>query len=210
MSTQRGNVKKSRPPKYQNKAAFKNVYHDTSKRTQQIVTTDVSGVCARCKDCIDWKIKYKKYKPLSQAKTCADCKQKTVKQAYHVFCIPCSQSAGKCAKCGEKKEIVLQPKPSIAEQASDDRVLQFELEQMSERKRRTFLRLQQKGLLTGNDAAEQGNHGDGSDLDSESCNSDDENDLNNDVMNDSSQNDDLECMNKISDSVNNLQVDSVS
>ncbi|WAR00125.1 hypothetical protein MAR_024497 [Mya arenaria] len=29
MSSQRGNVKKSGPPKYQNKRGFKNVYHDT-------------------------------------------------------------------------------------------------------------------------------------------------------------------------------------
>ena len=69
MSTQRGNVKKSGPPKHQNKTAWKNVYHDTSKRTQQIVNTEVSGVCQRCKDIIDWKIRYKKYKPLSQPKT---------------------------------------------------------------------------------------------------------------------------------------------
>jgi hypothetical protein len=69
MSSQRGNVQKSRAPKYQNKSAFKNVYHDTSKKTQQIVSTVVSGVCSRCKDCIDWKIKYKKYKPLTQPKT---------------------------------------------------------------------------------------------------------------------------------------------
>lgn len=69
MSTQKGNTKRARPQKYQNKSTFKNVYHDTSKQTQRVVTTEVTGVCARCKDCIDWKIKYKKYKPLTQPKT---------------------------------------------------------------------------------------------------------------------------------------------
>lgn len=69
MSSQKGNVRKCRPQKYQNKSAFKNVYHDTSKRTKEIVNTVVAGVCARCKDIIDWKIKYKKYKPLTQPKT---------------------------------------------------------------------------------------------------------------------------------------------
>lgn len=69
MSTQKGNTKRARPQKYQNKSTFKNVYHDTSKQTQRVVTTEVTGVCARCKDCIDWKIKYKKYKPLTQLKT---------------------------------------------------------------------------------------------------------------------------------------------
>lgn len=69
MSTQKGNTRKSGPPKYQNKSTFKNVYHDTSKKTQNIVNTVVAGVCVRCKDIIDWKIKYKKYKPLTQPKT---------------------------------------------------------------------------------------------------------------------------------------------
>jgi len=41
----------------------------------------VSTVCQRCKEQIEWKIKYKKYKPLSQAKTCTHCKQRTVKKA---------------------------------------------------------------------------------------------------------------------------------
>lgn len=68
MSTQRGNVKKSGPPKHKNKTAFKNSLHDTSKRTQQINSMQVTGACARCKDVIEWKIKYKKYKPLSQPK----------------------------------------------------------------------------------------------------------------------------------------------
>ncbi|XP_060572288.1 uncharacterized protein C9orf85 homolog [Ruditapes philippinarum] len=160
MSSQRGNVQKSRAPKYQNKSAFKNVYHDTSKKTQQIVSTVVSGVCSRCKDCIDWKIKYKKYKPLTQPKTCVICKQKTVKQAYHVMCNKCSADSNKCAKCGEKKQVVIKPKLSEAEQAVEDRELQFELEQLPERKRRTFLRLQEKGQLNGMDADNQFNGSD--------------------------------------------------
>jgi len=69
MSSQKGNLKKTGAQKYQNKSGFKNVYHDTSIQTKRIVSTVVAGVCARCKDVIDWKIKYKKYKPLTQAKT---------------------------------------------------------------------------------------------------------------------------------------------
>ncbi|XP_045156242.2 uncharacterized protein C9orf85 homolog [Mercenaria mercenaria] len=183
MSSQRGNVKKSRPQKYQNKSAFKNVYHDTSKRTQQIVNTEVTGVCARCKDCIDWKIKYKKYKPLSQPKTCVLCKERTVKLAYHVYCTKCSSTSNKCAKCGEKKDVVLRPKLSEAEQASEDRELQFELEQLPERKRRTFMRLQDKGLPTecGStsdyqmDGSTDGDHGDEDDDDDDDENIDEPN-----------------------------------
>lgn len=139
---------KKGPPKHQNKSAWKNVYHDTSKKSKQIAATEVSGVCTRCRDVIDWKIKYKKYKVLTQPKTCVACKQKTVKNSYHVYCLPCAGKADKCAKCGENKEVVMQPSLSAAEQASQDRQTQFELELLPERKRRTFYRLQEQGKLT--------------------------------------------------------------
>jgi len=66
MSSQHGNVKKTGPPKHKNRSAFKNTLHDHSKRTLQLVAMNVTGCCARCKEIIDWKIKYKKYKPLGQ------------------------------------------------------------------------------------------------------------------------------------------------
>ena len=69
MSSQKGNVKKQGPPKYQNVTAFKNTLHDTSAKTKMIANLDIAGVCSRCSDIIEWKIKYKKYKPLTQPKT---------------------------------------------------------------------------------------------------------------------------------------------
>ena len=68
MSSARGNVKKSGPPKYQNKSAFKNNLHDKSAKMKMINSLEVSGACVRCKEVIEWKIKYKKYKPLTVPK----------------------------------------------------------------------------------------------------------------------------------------------
>lgn len=68
MSCQKGNTRKSGGQKHQNKTAYKNNLHDTNKRTQKINDTIVAGVCGRCKDIVEWKIKYKKYKPLTQPK----------------------------------------------------------------------------------------------------------------------------------------------
>lgn len=70
MSSQKGNISRQRPQKHQNRVAFKNTLHDTSLRTKQINNLQVSNVCVRCKEVIEWKIKYKKYKPLTQMKTC--------------------------------------------------------------------------------------------------------------------------------------------
>ena len=65
MSTQRGNVTKKKAPKHNNEYAFKNDKYDTTGKMKAINNLNISNVCQRCKDCIEWKIKYKKYKPLS-------------------------------------------------------------------------------------------------------------------------------------------------
>lgn len=68
MSTQRGNTKRTRAQKFDNNHAFKNTMHDKSRKTAMLNSLDIHGVCARCKEQIDWRIKYKKYKPLSAPK----------------------------------------------------------------------------------------------------------------------------------------------
>ncbi|XP_013389338.1 uncharacterized protein C9orf85 homolog [Lingula anatina] len=173
MSSQRGNVRKTGPPKHQNKKAFKNSLHDTSKKTKEINSLEVTGVCARCKDIIDWKIKYKKYKPLTVPKKCTKCEQKSVKRAYYMICTDCAKHHGVCAKCGEKKDIVQGPGLSAEEEASLNSQLQQELKMLPERKRRTFLRLQAEGKLS--DTGSAATFEDNSDQDTdEDCQSEDE------------------------------------
>nr|CAI5833238.1 unnamed protein product [Callosobruchus analis] len=143
MSLQKGNVQRTRAQKHRNHTAFKNSLHDTSNRTKLINSIQVSDVCVRCKDIIDWKIKYKKYKPLSQPKTCVKCGQKSVKQAYHVMCGDCGKKLGVCTKCSQKKEIVAGP-PTKNEQIKLDNEMKVLLQSLPERRRRTFLRYMDK------------------------------------------------------------------
>lgn len=147
MSSQRGNVNRSRPQKHKNATKFSNTRHDKSQRTKEIVSLTVDGLCARCKEKIEWKIKYKKYKPLTKPATCTKCHQKTVKKSYYIVCEPCATAAGICAKCSEKKEIVLQYQGDERSQAAEQSELEQELQMMSERQRRTFFRLQEQGKL---------------------------------------------------------------
>lgn len=71
MSCSRGaGLTRQRPQKHKNSFAFKNNLHDKTPQMNRINALQVSEVCQRCKDQIEWKIKYKKYKPLTQAKTC--------------------------------------------------------------------------------------------------------------------------------------------
>ncbi|EUB62939.1 hypothetical protein EGR_02380 [Echinococcus granulosus] len=69
MSSQRGNTQRSRPQKYQNTSAFKNNMHDTSKKTALLNQLEMDGLCARCEAIIEWKIRYKKHKPLTKPRT---------------------------------------------------------------------------------------------------------------------------------------------
>lgn len=68
MSSQKGNVSKKGPPKHKNTYKFKNDLHDKSPQQKLLNSMDVGGLCGRCKEIIEWKIQYKKYKPLTMAK----------------------------------------------------------------------------------------------------------------------------------------------
>lgn len=99
MSTSKGNPTRKRPQKHQNRTAFRNDLHDTSRKTKFLNALEVTGVCARCKSVIEWKIKYKKYKPLTAPSKCVGCSEKTVKYAYHMLCSKCAAMKKSCAKC---------------------------------------------------------------------------------------------------------------
>jgi len=139
MSSQRGNTNRSRAQKHQNRTAFKNNLHDTSQKTKFINNLQIVNVCEHCKNIIEWKIKYKKYKALKAPAKCTVCEQKTVKHAYHNICLPCAKQKEVCPKCGKNKEVV-EGKPNKEEQTKLDAELRAILKTMPERKRRTFLR----------------------------------------------------------------------
>ncbi|XP_017768003.1 PREDICTED: uncharacterized protein C9orf85 homolog [Nicrophorus vespilloides] len=143
MSTQSGNGSRTRPQKYQNRVAYKNNLHDTSHKTKKLNAIQVSEVCEKCRAVIEWKIKYKKYKPLTQAKKCVKCEEKKVKKAYTVLCSDCGKKHKICTKCLESKEIVPRA-PSKNEELKMDLELKQMLQTLSERKRRTFIRYMNK------------------------------------------------------------------
>ncbi|KAH9634042.1 hypothetical protein HF086_001244 [Spodoptera exigua] len=105
MSTSKGSNVRRRPQKHQNKTAFKNDLHDTSRKTKFLNSLEITGVCKRCKDILEWKIKYKKYKPLTAPRKCVGCEQKTIKHAYHMLCTKCALEKTLCAKCCKPVEV---------------------------------------------------------------------------------------------------------
>ncbi|XP_045760496.1 uncharacterized protein C9orf85 homolog [Maniola jurtina] len=138
MSCSRGNIIRKRPQKHQNKTAFKNDLHDTSKKTKVLNNLEVNGVCERCKEIIEWKIKYKKYKTLSAPRKCVGCELKKVKYAYHVLCTDCGKEKKICAKCCTSFDVI----KKSDEENEDNNVNKYQsiLKNLPERKRRTLLR----------------------------------------------------------------------
>lgn len=63
MSSQKGNSSKQKKPAHQNKFAFK--HNKNSKKTQEILNIPTEGLCQHCHDVIEWKKKYRKYKPIT-------------------------------------------------------------------------------------------------------------------------------------------------
>uniref|UniRef100_A0A6V3DVU9 Uncharacterized protein n=1 Tax=Heterosigma akashiwo TaxID=2829 RepID=A0A6V3DVU9_HETAK len=105
MSSRRGkSAAKKGAPKHQNEFAFK--HNPNSKKTRKILAMPNVGLCRRCSEKIEWRKKYRKYKPLTQPAVCRFCKQKTVTSAYHSACKPCAKQRRICAFCCESNEIV--------------------------------------------------------------------------------------------------------
>ncbi|XP_017056139.1 uncharacterized protein C9orf85 homolog [Drosophila ficusphila] len=154
MSSQRGNVSRTRAQKHKNRHVFKNDLHDKTPQQIRLNAMHVSTVCQRCKEQIEWKIKYKKYKPLTQAKICAHCKERAVKKAYHVICRDCAVKAHACAKClkSANEVAIEEPQPTPREEQQLQAEMDRLVKSFSERKRRAFLRYMKRGKKQPQDA----------------------------------------------------------
>uniref|UniRef100_A0A182R5Q6 CG8675-PA n=1 Tax=Anopheles funestus TaxID=62324 RepID=A0A182R5Q6_ANOFN len=148
MSSKRGDTHRTRAQKHKNTYAFKNNLHDKHTPLIKLITNlNVCEVCEHCKGVIDWKIKYRKYKPLTQPKSCSKCGERKVKRAYHVICRECALASRCCAKCLKSADeaSIIPPEPTEQEQVKLKAEMDQLIKSLSERKRRTFLRYMNRG-----------------------------------------------------------------
>ncbi|XP_032702520.1 uncharacterized protein C9orf85-like [Lutra lutra] len=66
MSSQKGNVARSRPQRHQNTVSFKNDKFDKSVQAKKINAKLHDGVCQQHKEGLERCVTYSKYKPLSK------------------------------------------------------------------------------------------------------------------------------------------------
>lgn len=62
------------------------------------------GVCDRCREKVQWRFRYDKYKPLTAPGKCLDCMNKTVTKAYRTICDGCATAKKICGSCQENIE----------------------------------------------------------------------------------------------------------
>nr|XP_057927269.1 uncharacterized protein C9orf85 homolog [Doryrhamphus excisus] len=120
MSSQKGNVSRSRGQRHQNTIAFKNDKYGATAQVKKAQSKIHDGLCQHCKGVLEWKVKYNKYKTLTQPRKCVKCSQKTVKDAYHVICKPCSLQLEICCKCGKKEDIVIPVNSHLGQEEEDE------------------------------------------------------------------------------------------
>lgn len=92
-----GKKGKGHRPAHENNFAF--IHNANSKKTKKILEMPNEGLCRRCHDKIEWRKKYRKYKPLKVPAVCNYCHQKDVKAAYHKACRPCASAKKVCPSC---------------------------------------------------------------------------------------------------------------
>ncbi len=96
MSTRAGDTKK-KGQKYQNTYTFK--HNKNSLLTRKIKESPLDNLCKRCLQKLEWRINYRKYKPLTSASKCNICGDKNIFKAYRTICDKCSNIGKICSKC---------------------------------------------------------------------------------------------------------------
>eukprot|EP00941_MAST-03F_sp_MAST-3F-sp1_P000372 g372.t1 len=99
--------KHGRKPKHQNSFAFK--HNKNSVKTARLIRIPNKTLhcCPSCTKQINWRVKFRKYKPLKQPRRCNECDgkgSKGVLSAYHTVCQKCAKKKKICAKCTTKEK----------------------------------------------------------------------------------------------------------
>ena len=59
-------------------------------KTAKIQSSPMDHLCQKCFDQVQWRIDYRKYKPLSVLGKCNYCARKNITKAYRTICDPCA------------------------------------------------------------------------------------------------------------------------
>ncbi|KAL1508468.1 hypothetical protein AB1Y20_004570 [Prymnesium parvum] len=137
-------ARRSGPPAHQNKTKWVPNRADKHNSLQKVVNAlEIDHVCHKCKEVLEWKRAYGKYKPLKQPGKCVGCGQKTVTEAYHALCSKCSSARKACPKCMTSAAVEFSSKERKMEEEAQE--FQEAMLWMNERERRNTQRKLERG-----------------------------------------------------------------
>ncbi|CAF0842110.1 unnamed protein product [Adineta ricciae] len=114
--------------------------------TKEINALEHKGLCEHCQQVLEWRVHFRKYKPLTQPKKCVRCLQKNILRAYYIVCDDCGAKDNLCCKCGQSQDAPIErPVPAVEEEREQ---VEFEndIKLLRERQRRKFYRLMKQGM----------------------------------------------------------------
>ena len=93
----RGGDNAKKGQKYQNTFTFK--HNKNSLLTRKIREVPLDNLCKRDLEKLEWRINYRKYKPLTLAAKCLTCELKSIYKAYRTICDGCALPGKLCTMC---------------------------------------------------------------------------------------------------------------
>jgi hypothetical protein len=68
------------------------------------------GVCIKCREKLQWRFQFNKYKPLKNIANCSGCHKKNVTKAYRTLCDDCGNQRNCCPGCCQDLQILYEEK----------------------------------------------------------------------------------------------------
>ena len=92
------------------------------KKEEKMQESMIDGICKKCREKVQWRFKFDKYKPLKALASCQGCRQKTITKAYRTLCDVCAKKTNICPSCCvtlQDSDAVDYVDPSVALKASE-------------------------------------------------------------------------------------------
>lgn len=77
------------------------------KEEERIKHGMCEGICSHCREKLQWRFQFNKYKPLKNLANCQGCKRKCITKAYRTLCDECSNQKNVCPSCCQDFHILL-------------------------------------------------------------------------------------------------------
>ena len=69
------------------------------RKEDNICKKMVTNICTTCREKLQWRFKFDKYKPLTKPGNCQECKLKNITKAYRTYCDSCALKKKVCPGC---------------------------------------------------------------------------------------------------------------